>query len=70
MSATDAGTALYEACRDEELAMLDEVVERAGLGWRCRAGSEERPCHFMNIGEPRCGACGATEEQGKEEPDG
>jgi hypothetical protein len=70
MSAVEAVTALDGVCRDEELAMLDELVERARLGWKCRAGGEERPCHYMNIGEPRCGACGAPESEGKEVPDG
>lgn len=61
---------LFNAAYDSELSMLDELVERAGLGWKCRAEVAGFPCHYMNVGTAVCGGCGATEAQGKEEPDG
>lgn len=61
---------LFNAAYDSELAMLDELVERAGLGWKCRAEVGGSPCHWMNVGTATCGGCGATEAQGKEEPNG
>jgi hypothetical protein len=62
--------ALFNAAYDAELAMLDELVERAGLGWKCRAEVAASPCHYMNVGTASCGICGADESEGKEEPDG
>lgn len=61
---------LFNAAYDSELAMLDELVERAGLGWKCRAEVAGSPCHYMNVGTTSCGGCGAEESEGKEEPDG
>jgi len=61
---------LFNAAYDSDLAMLDELVERAGLGWKCRAEVEGFPCHWMNVGTAVCDSCGASEAQGKEEPDG
>lgn len=61
---------LFNAAYDSELAMLDELVERAGLGWKCRAEVAGFPCHYMNVGTTSCGGCGAEESEGKEEPDG
>ena len=66
----EAIEALFKAAHDSELAMLDELVERAGLGWRCRAEVAGSPCHHMNVGSAGCGGCGAGESEGKEEPDG
>lgn len=61
---------LFNAAYDSELGMLDELVERAGLGWRCQAGVGGFPCRWMNVGTAVCGGCGASyEAQGKEEPD-
>ncbi len=61
---------LFNAAYGAELAMLDELVERAGLGWKCQAEVAGFPCHYMNVGTATCGGCGTNEEQGKEEPDG
>lgn len=61
---------LFTAAYDSELAMLDELVERAGLGWKCRADVAGSPCHHMNVGAASCSSCGAEESEGKEEPDG
>jgi len=61
---------LFNAAYDAELATLDELVERAGLGWKCQAEVGGFPCHYMNVGAATCGGCGATEAQGKEDPDG
>lgn len=61
---------LFKAAYDSELTMLDELVERAGLGWRCRADVAGFPCHHMNVGTATCWGCGADEEEGKEDPDG
>jgi len=61
---------LFNAAHDSELAMLDEVVERAGLGWKCQVEVGGFPCQWMNVGTAVCGGCSAGEAQGKEEPDG
>lgn len=61
---------LFTAAYDSELAMLGELVERAGLGWRCRADAAGSPCHYMNVGTERCAGCGAEESDRREEPDG
>jgi hypothetical protein len=61
---------LFNAAYDSELAMLDELVERAGLGWKCRAEVGGSPCHYMNVGTQRCVGCGAEESEGQEGPDG
>jgi hypothetical protein len=61
---------LFNAAYDSELAMLDELVERAGLGWKCRAEAGGSACHYMNVGTASCAGCGAEESEGKEEPDG
>jgi hypothetical protein len=61
---------LFNAAYDSELAMLDELVERAGLGWKCRAEVAGFPCHYMNVGTASCAGCGAEESEGREEPDG
>lgn len=61
---------LFNAAYDSELVMLDELFERAGLGWKCQAEVAGFPCHYMNVGVATCGGCGATEAQGKEDPDG
>jgi hypothetical protein len=70
LDGADAIEVLFNAAYDSELAMLDELVERAGLGWKCRAEVAGSPCHYMNVGTTSCGGCGADEQQGKEEPDG
>lgn len=58
---------LYEAAKDVELAALDEMVERAGLGFKCKAETSAGPCHWMNVGSPAsCEACGAGREDRKE----
>lgn len=69
LSATDAVAELYTAARDDELPLLDELVERAGLGWKCRAEAGRGPCLFMNVDASRCGGCGATNRDGNEESD-
>lgn len=61
---------LFNAADDSELVMLDELVERAGLGWKCRAEVAGFPCHYMNVGTASCAGCGAEESEGKEEHDG
>lgn len=61
---------LFNAAYDRELANLDELVERAGLGWKCRAEAGGFPCLYMNVGAGTCGGCGAGEAEGKEEADG
>lgn len=70
ITGAEAIEALYEAARDPELAILDEIVERAGLGWRCRASAGGSRCSYMNVGAPRCGGRGAGEEEGRKEGDG
>jgi hypothetical protein len=67
---SEAVVALYGAAHDEELALLDGLVERAGLGWKCRAALSKGPCLYMNIGAERCEECGATREHGEEVFDG
>jgi hypothetical protein len=61
---------LFNAADDAEMALLDELVERAGLGWKCRAQFDGCPCLYMNVGTARCWACGAAEIEGKEDRDG
>lgn len=61
---------LFNAAYDSELAMLDELVERAGLGWKCQAEVGGSTCNWMNVGVATCGSCGATEAKRKEDPDG
>jgi hypothetical protein len=70
LDGAEAIEVLFNAAYDSELAMLDELVERAGLGRKCRAEVAGFPCHYMNVGTTSCGGCGADEQQGKEEPDG
>ncbi len=70
MSAADAVSALYDAARDEDLTLLDELVERAGLGWKCQAKSPKGPCLYMNVGASRCGGCGAKPKNREEVSDG
>lgn len=47
---------LYRVAREGELALLDELMERAGEGYVCR----REDCGFVNVGAVRCGACGAS----------
>lgn len=61
---------LFNAADDSELTVLDEFVGRAGLGWRCQAEVKGFPCRWMNVGASICGSCGASEAQGRKEPDG
>lgn len=70
LDSAEAIEVLFNAAYDSELAMLDELVERAGLGWKCRAEVAGFPCHYINVGTTSCGGCGADESEGKEDPDG
>lgn len=70
LDGAEAIEGLFNAAFDSELAMLDELVERSGLGWKCQAEVRGFPCHYMNVGVATCGGCGVTEVQGKEDPDG
>ena len=70
LDGAEAIEALFNAAYDSDLAMLDELVERAGLGWKCRAEVAGYPCHYMNVGTARCHGCGAGEQEGKEDADG
>jgi hypothetical protein len=70
LDGAEAIDVLCNAAHDSELAMLDELVERGGLGWKCQAEIADFPCHYMNVGTTTCGGCGAGEAQGKEKGDG
>lgn len=70
LDGAEAIETLFNAAYDSELVMLDELVERAGLGWKCRAEVAGFPCHYMNVGTDECGGCGAGEQEGKEDSDG
>jgi hypothetical protein len=67
LDGAEAIEVLFNAAYDSELAMLDELVERAGLGWKCQAKVAGFSCHYMNVGASHCGGCGAVECQGKED---
>jgi hypothetical protein len=56
---------MFEAAGDHELATLEEVAERAGLIWRCRAPGETLAELVLDCGlnndedAARCQGCGA-----------
>lgn len=70
LNGAEAIEVLFNAADDAELTTLDELVERAGLGWRCQAEVAGFPCDYMNVGASHCGGCGAAESKGKEDRDG
>jgi hypothetical protein len=47
---------LYQAASGDQLAALDEVMEKAGLAWECA-------CRWRNTeAETTCGQCGRQRE--------
>jgi hypothetical protein len=65
--AVRATEALFKLARVSKLPGLEDLVERAGLGWKCRAQANGHPCEYMNVGTAVCGGCGAEEKHGKGE---
>ena len=54
---------LYGVATDYEMAVLDELCERAGIRWTCSGSSETHNHPWTNPeGEP-CELCGRTKEE-------